>query len=86
MEVLRLKEILKIKGRSSKWLSDSLDISQGYVSDLLRHKKTPSIETLVDIATTLDVDIRDLFYPTKGHVDKYYIDEDTGQRIKVSIL
>ena len=83
MEVLKLKELLKQKGLSSKWLSETLGISQGYISDILRHKKTPSIETLMDISKALDIDIRDLFNPTKETSEKYYLEEETGKRIKI---
>ncbi|MCB0649561.1 MAG: helix-turn-helix transcriptional regulator [Saprospiraceae bacterium] len=66
MEILRLKEVLSQKGFTSKWLSDKLNISPGYISDIVRHKKTPSIETLVQIAEALDVDICDLFKRSKA--------------------
>ena len=65
MDILRLKEVLSQKGLSAKWLSEKLGISPGYLSDIVRHKKTPSIETLVQIAEALDVDVCELFNRSK---------------------
>lgn len=80
---LRIKDVLLLKGLSQKDLYESVGLSQVYVSEIIRGIKLPKIETLEQIATFLDVDIRDLFEPTKEGGERYYIEEGTGKRIKI---
>ena len=65
MSILRLKEILKEKGISGKDLAEKVGVSQPAISDITNGKSYPRPDLLLQIANALDVDIRDLFYPTK---------------------
>ena len=65
MNVLRLKEILKEKEVTGKELAFKVGVTENAVSMIINNKRQPRFELLVNIATALDVDIRDLFNPTK---------------------
>lgn len=61
----RIKEVLKQQGRSQTWLADSIGKSYVVVTNYCNNKKQPSIEILIKIAETLDVDVRELLVSTK---------------------
>lgn len=61
INILRLKEVLKEKGTTSKELSELLGISETSISRIINGTQTPKLETLLNIATVLNVDIRELF-------------------------
>ncbi|WP_314205994.1 helix-turn-helix transcriptional regulator [Capnocytophaga bilenii] len=61
INILRLKEVLKEKGTTSKELSELLGISETSISRIINGTQTPKLETLLNIATALNVDIRELF-------------------------
>ena len=65
MSLLRLKEVLKEKGVSSLELSEKIKLSKTSISQILNENQQPRFETLLKIAMALDVDVRDLFNPTK---------------------
>ncbi|MFV5699306.1 helix-turn-helix transcriptional regulator [Flavobacterium sp. ZT3R17] len=66
MAVLRLKEIMALKGMSRDELSSRVDVSPTTISNISREKNLPTIQLLLKIAEALDVDIRELFIPTRG--------------------
>lgn len=66
MAVLRLKEIMKEKGVSREELAQKVDVSMTTISNISTEKNYPTIPLLLTIAEALDVDIREMFYPTKG--------------------
>ncbi len=61
----RLKAVLAEKQRTGKWLADQLNKSETTVSRWCRNEIQPSMETLLDIAKLLDIDIKDLLNSTK---------------------
>jgi len=65
MNILRLKEILKQKGISGKSLAETVGITETSLSRIINGDQQPRFELLLQIAKALDVDIRDLFIPTK---------------------
>ena len=65
MKILRLKEILKEKGVTSKELAFRTDVTENAISMIINNKRQPRFELLVKISTTLDIDIKDLFISTK---------------------
>lgn len=65
MEILRLKDVLKEKGITGKELALRVGITENALSMIINGKRQPRFELLIAIAKTLDVDIRDLFEPTK---------------------
>jgi len=62
----RLKIILVEKDRTNKWLSEKLNKNKTTVSRWCTNEMQPSLETLVNIAEVLDVDVRELLVSTKG--------------------
>lgn len=60
----RIKVILVEKRLTSKWLAAQLGKTESTVSRWCTNEKQPTIETFVEIANVLNVDIRDLFYST----------------------
>lgn len=86
MVVLRINEILKEKGLSTKEFAEKTGLSYVYSSEVIRNVKFPRKETLIEIAKSLNVDIRDLFHSTKS--EKFestdlFVKDETGQEIKV---
>lgn len=66
MAVLRLKEIMNQKGISREELAQKVDVSMTTISNISSEKNLPTINLLLAIAEALDVDIREMFVPTKG--------------------
>ncbi|WP_298553584.1 helix-turn-helix transcriptional regulator [uncultured Algibacter sp.] len=56
----RIKENLKKKGISQKWLANQMDKSYTTINEYARNKRQPSIEDLYKIADILDVKIQEL--------------------------
>ena len=74
MSILRLKELLKEKGVTGKELAEKVDITENAISMIINNKRQPRFELLLEIAETLDVDIRDLFNSTKNtDTEKIYV-------------
>ncbi|WP_114902897.1 helix-turn-helix domain-containing protein [Kordia sp. SMS9] len=65
MNILRLKEVLKEKQMTGKDLAEKVDVTPASISNIVQGNSFPKPELLLKIAQTLDVDIRELFYPTK---------------------
>ena len=61
----RLKVILVERNRSSKWLAEQLGKNEATVSRWCTNVTQPSIETMIEIAALLNVDVRELLCPTK---------------------
>lgn len=61
----RLKAALAEQGKTNRWLSEQLGKSENTVSRWCANKVQPSIQQLNEIASVLDVDIRNLITPTK---------------------
>lgn len=65
MNVFRLKEVLKEKGITGKELAEKVNVTEASISNLVQGDSIPRKDLLLQIAETLDVDIRDLFISTK---------------------
>lgn len=61
----RIKVVLVDQNRTQKWLAKQMNVIPTTVSKWCTNFSQPSLETLVEIAKTLDVDIRELLNPTK---------------------
>lgn len=61
----RIKEVLIEQKRTGKWLAESLGKDMATVSRWCNNRTQPSIETLAQIASLLDVDTRELINKTK---------------------
>lgn len=66
MEVLRLKELMNQKGMSREELANKVGVSMTTISNINSETNLPTIKLLLQIAVALDVDIREMFVPTKG--------------------
>lgn len=62
----RLKVVLVEKNRSSKWLAEQLGKNETTVSRWCTNDTQPSIETMIAIANLLNIDVRELLFPTKA--------------------
>lgn len=68
MEILRLKELMAQKGISREELAKKVGVSMTTVSNINSEKNLPTINLLLQIAEALDVDIREMFVPTKKNI------------------
>ena len=59
-ELNRLKVVLAEKRRTNKWLAQQLGKDPATVSKWCTNTAQPSLETLSEIAMSLDVDVKDL--------------------------
>lgn len=62
-DINRLKVVLAEKKRTNKWLAEELSKDPATISKWCTNTLQPNVETLVDIAKLLDVEIQDLFWP-----------------------
>lgn len=72
-DINRIKVVLVEKKRTNKWLAEALqkDPATATVSKWCTNVSQPSIETLVEIARVLEVDVKDLLVSTTN--DSVYI-------------
>lgn len=63
-DINRLKVVLAEKKRTNKWLAEQLGKDLGTVSKWCTNTMQPNLETLVEIAKIMEVDIRELLIPT----------------------
>ena len=62
----RIKEVLEEKGIKQIWLAERLGKSFNSVNSYVQNRKQPRLEVLGEIATILDVDIKDLLVSSKN--------------------
>ncbi|WP_439558041.1 helix-turn-helix transcriptional regulator [Dyadobacter sp.] len=61
----RIKIVLAEKEKSAKWLAEVTGKDKSTVSRWCTNDMQPTIETFYEIAELLDVDVRELFIPSK---------------------
>lgn len=64
-QINRLKVVLVEQNKTGKWLAEALKKNEATVSRWCTNETQPSLETLMNIANILNVDIRDLLISTK---------------------
>lgn len=64
-DINRLKVVLAEQKRTNKWLAKELGKDPASVSKWCTNASQPSLETLVEIARSLNVDVKDLLWSTK---------------------
>ena len=64
-DINRLKVVLAEQKRTNKWLAEPLGKDPASVSKWCTNASQPSLETLVEIARSLNVDVKDLLWSTK---------------------
>jgi putative transcriptional regulator len=62
----RIKIVLVEQGRTNKWLAEKIGKNTTTVSRWCTNDMQPSLETLVQIAEILKVDVRELLISTKS--------------------
>lgn len=62
-DINRLKVVLAEKKRTNKWLAEQLGKDPATISKWCTNTLQPNVETLVEIAKQLNVDIQELFWP-----------------------
>lgn len=65
MNINRLKIVLAEKSKTGKWLANQLGKSESTVSRWCTNEVQPSIDTFVEIAKLLNIDIKELINSTK---------------------
>ena len=63
-DINRIKVVLVEKKKTSKWLAEQLDKDPATISKWCTNSSQPSLETLLEIAKVLNVDVRELIAPT----------------------
>ena len=63
-DINRLKVVLADKKRTNKWLAEQLGKDPATVSKWCTNKAQPNLETLIQIAACLEVDVKDLLRST----------------------
>lgn len=61
-DINRLKVVLAEKKRTNKWLAEQLGKDPATVSKLCTNTLQPNVETMVEIAKYLQVEIHELFW------------------------
>jgi len=62
----RIKIVLAEKEKSAKWLATQVDRNKSTISRWCTNDMQPTIEMFYQIAEVLDIEVRELFVPTKG--------------------
>ncbi|WP_431609265.1 helix-turn-helix transcriptional regulator [Chryseobacterium sp. 'Rf worker isolate 10'] len=60
----RLRVVLAEKSLTNKWLAEKMKKNPTTISRWCNNDMQPSLETLLDIADILGVDIKDLLWPS----------------------
>jgi transcriptional regulator with XRE-family HTH domain len=60
-KVLKIKQILELRGLKQKWLADKLGVTEVTISNWVNNRTYPSIETLISISNVLKIEVKDLF-------------------------
>ncbi|MDR0681599.1 MAG: helix-turn-helix transcriptional regulator [Dysgonamonadaceae bacterium] len=64
-QINRLKVVLVEQNKTGKWLAETLGKNEATVSRWCTNETQPSLETLVEIAKVLNVDVKELLVSTK---------------------
>lgn len=65
----RIKEVLEQKGIKQTWLAEKLGKSYNMVNAYSQNRQQPRLETLMEIAKILDIDIKELLVSNKPEQD-----------------
>lgn len=61
----RIKEVLEQKGIKQTWLAEKLGKSYNMVNAYAKNRQQPRLETLMEIADILDIDVKELIISNK---------------------
>lgn len=65
-DINRLKVVLAEQKRTNKWLAEQLGKDPATVSKWCTNTAQPGLETLLDIARCLNVDVKDFLWSSQG--------------------
>lgn len=60
----RLKIVLAEQNKTNKWLAEAVNKNETTISRWCTNETQPSLETLVEIAQVLNIDVRELLHRT----------------------
>jgi DNA-binding XRE family transcriptional regulator len=66
-DINRLRVVLAEKGLTNKWLAEKMKKNPTTISRWCSNDMQPSLETLLDIANVLGIDIKDLLWSSKQY-------------------
>ncbi len=61
----RIKQVLEQKGIKQTWLAEKLGKSYNMVNAYAQNRQQPRLETLMEIADILDIDVKELLVSNK---------------------
>ena len=64
----RIKEVLEQKGIKQTWLAEKLGKSYNMVNAYVQNRQQPRLETLMEIANILDIDVKELIISNKENI------------------
>jgi Helix-turn-helix. len=64
-KINRIKVVLAEKDKTNKWLAEQLGKDYSTVSKWCTNTTQPGLETLIEIAKLLEVDVKDLLYSSQ---------------------
>ena len=67
-DINRIKVVLVEKKRTNKWLAEQLGKDPATMSKWCTNTAQPSLETLLEIAKALEVDVKDLLHSTREDI------------------
>lgn len=67
-DINRIKLVLVEKKRTARWLAEELKKDPATISKWCTNSSQPSLETLLEIADALEVDIKELLNSSRGNV------------------
>jgi putative transcriptional regulator len=66
----RIKEVLEQKGIKQTWLAEKLGKSYNMVNAYSQNRQQPRLETLMEIAEILDIDVKELIISNKPEQER----------------
>ena len=67
-DINRIKLVLVEKKRTARWLAEELKKDPATISKWCTNSSQPSLETLLEIADALEVEIKELLNSSRGNV------------------
>ncbi|KXK18975.1 MAG: helix-turn-helix transcriptional regulator [Saprospiraceae bacterium] len=61
----RLKAVLAEQGKTNKWLAEKIGKNETTISRWCTNEVQPSMDTFIDIAKLLNIDVKELINSTK---------------------
>ncbi len=73
----RIKEVLEQKGIKQTWLAEKLGKSYNMVNAYSQNRQQPRLETLMEIAEILDIDVKELIVSNKPEQEAKWNEQQT---------